>query len=147
MIYAGFFRRFAAALIDMVILSVPGLFISGSIHFIPVSFGIGLLLGLLYKPVFESSSMSATPGKALLGIAVLGEDGSPISYKKAAIRYLTSYLSMAIMFIGYLMQPFTAKRQTLHDMLSVTVVVRKESADVNYFVVWSQHLKELFAKL
>ena len=91
--------------------------------------------------------MSATPGKALLGIAVLGEDGSPISYKKAAIRYLTSYLSMAIMFIGYLMQPFTAKRQTLHDMLSVTVVVRKESADVNYFVVWSQHLKELFAKL
>ena len=147
MTYAGFFRRFAATMIDAVILTVPSLFIGGSVAMIPVSIGLGLVLGLLYKPVFESSVMSATPGKALLGIIVIGEDGQTLSYKQAVIRYFCSYLSSVIMGIGYLMQPFTSKRQTLHDMLSEAVVIRKETPDLNYFVVWRDQLKILFAKL
>ena len=147
MIYAGFFRRYAAALIDALIMIVPSLFIGGSVAVIPLSFGLGLVLGLLYKPVFESSVMAATPGKALMGIVVQSEDGQTLTYKKAVIRYLCSYLSIAIMGIGYLMQPFTSKRQTLHDMLSEAVVIRKETSDLNYFIVWKDQLKNIFSKL
>ena len=147
MIYAGFFRRYAAALIDALIMIVPSLFIGGSVAVIPLSFGLGLVLGLLYKPVFESSVMAATPGKALMGIVVQSEDGQTLTYKKAVIRYLCSYLSIAIMGIGYLMQPFTSRRQTLHDMLSEAVVIRKEIPDLNYFIVWKDQLKNIFSKL
>ena len=147
MIYAGFFRRYAAALIDALIMIVPSLFIGGSVAVIPLSFGLGLVLGLLYKPVFESSVMAATPGKALMGIVVQSEDGQTLTYKKAVIRYLCSYLSIAIMGIGYLMQPFTSRRQTLHDMLSEAVVIRKETPDLNYFIVWKDQLKNIFSKL
>ena len=147
MTYAGFFRRFAATIIDVIILTVPSLFIGGSVAMIPVSIGLGLIFGLLYKPVFESSMMNATPGKALMGIIVLGEDGQTLSYKRAVIRYFCSYLSSVIMGIGYLMQPFTSKRQTLHDILSKAVVIRKETPDLNYFVVWKDQLKILFSKI
>ncbi len=147
MTYAGFFRRYAASIIDAFILIIPSLFIGGSVALIPLSLGVGLVFGLFYKPVFESSVMNATPGKALMGIVVLGEDGQTLTYKKAAIRYFCSYLSFAFMGIGYLMQPFTSKRQTLHDMLSEAVVIRKETPDFNYFVVWRDQLKTLFAQL
>ena len=147
MIYAGFFRRFAATIIDTLIVIIPSLFIGGSVAVIPLSFGLGLIIGLLYKPVFESSVMAATPGKALMGIVVQGEDGQTLTYKKAVIRYLCSYLSSVIMGIGYLIQPFTSKRQALHDMLSEAVVIRKETPDLNYFIVWKEQLKNIFSKL
>lgn len=145
--YAGFFRRFAASFVDGIILVIPG-FVIGTVGFgIPTSLGIGIILGILYKPVFESSVLSATPGKALLGIAVVSETGEPIPFKTALIRFLGSYLSMIIAYIGYLMQPFTKRRQTLHDMISETVVIRREAPDLNYFTVWLDQFKAVVAKI
>ncbi|OFZ31068.1 MAG: hypothetical protein A2622_00235 [Bdellovibrionales bacterium RIFCSPHIGHO2_01_FULL_40_29] len=147
MVYASFFRRLAASCVDGLILFVPSILVGQVLPGSGTGFGLGIIVGVLYKPVFESSVMAATPGKALLGIAVQGEDGQNPTFKKALIRFFSSYISMMIMGIGYLMQPFTTKRQTLHDMLSECVVIRKETPDFNYFIVWRDQLKSIFAAL
>lgn len=149
MIYAGFWRRFAAAIIDGIILMIPGIFfgIAGATHF-GINIGMGFILGFLYRPFFESSALAGTPGKALMNISVLNEKGERISFKQACIRFFCSYISMVILYIGYFMQPFTARRQTLHDMIAETVVVRNETAnDLNYFTVWKDQFKAVVNKL
>ncbi len=146
--YAGFWKRFGALLIDGIILMIPNLLFSGALRSVFVSVSVGFILGFLYKPFFESSSLSATPGKALLGLAVVTENGNAVSFKQACIRFFCSYLSALIAYIGYFMQPFTAKRQTLHDMISETVVIQTpSSADINYFAVWKTQFQSVIARL
>lgn len=144
--YTGFWRRFLALFIDALILSIPGFALGGATHFF-IGIGANLILGFLYYPVFESSVLCGTPGKALLGIQVLSEAGERISFKTAVIRFFTRYLSILICYIGYFMQVFTKKRQTLHDMISETIVVDKESPDLNYFTVWKDQFKDIVNKL
>ncbi len=141
--YAGFFRRSAALIIDTVILIIPIIILGGGSGSFYAGAGLGLVLGLLYKPIFESSILQATPGKALMGICVVSEAGAQITFKQAVIRFFSAYISAIICYIGYLMQPFTSKRQTLHDMISETVVINKPSEDLNYFSVWKDQLKKV----
>lgn len=150
MIYSGFWRRFSASCLDGLIMMLPSLALGGFFHFFGGVFfgvGVGFTLGLLYKPFFESSVLSATPGKALMGLVVLTESGDRITFKTALIRFLTSYISVFTIYIGYLMQPFTKRKQTLHDMISETVVIRKESEDLNYFTVWKNQFKDVVNKI
>ena len=146
--YAGFWRRVGASFIDGIILMLPGLILSGIVRSVPLSLGTGFILGFLYRPIFESSALAGTPGKALLGMVVVNENGEPITFKQACIRFFCSYLSILTAYIGYLMQPFTARRQTLHDMIAETVVIRRESSpDINYFKVWKTQFKSVIEKL
>ena len=147
MTYSGFWRRFAAYLIDGAILLIPGLILGGLSPFYGPGIGLQLLPGLLYYPFFESSVLSATPGKALMGMVVLTEAGDRLSFKKAVIRYLCRFLSILLLCVGYLMQLFTSKRQTLHDMLSESVVIDRVSPDLNYFVVWKDQFKDVVNRL
>ncbi|AGH95270.1 RDD family protein [Pseudobdellovibrio exovorus] len=145
--YTGFWRRFVAYMIDAVILAIPGLLAGGAIRHFGISISMNVILGILYYPVFESSIMSATPGKALMGIVVLSEQGERLSFKAALIRHLLRFLSALVCYIGYIMQVFTKKRQALHDMLSESIVIDRESADLNYFVVWKDHFKEVLKNI
>lgn len=145
--YSGFWKRFFAYLIDAIILAIPGLMIGGAVNHFGISLVMNLILGFLYYPIFECSILSATPGKALLGMVVLTEAGERITFKAALIRYFTRYLSALVCYVGYIMQVFTSKRQTLHDMMSETVVIERESADLNYFTVWKDQFKEVLNKL
>jgi uncharacterized RDD family membrane protein YckC len=72
----------------------------------------------------ESSAWQATLGKRVLGVVVTDLAGDRISFGRATGRYFASQISCAIFLIGYLMQPFTKKRQTLHDKIAGTLVVR-----------------------
>lgn len=120
MTYAGFWRRFAAMLIDALILLLPSLAIG---WFTPYA---SVIIALLYFPVFESSVAQATPGKYVMGLKVLNENGMTLSFGRAVGRYLMKYVSTFLLLFGYLMQVFTVKRQTLHDMVVQAVVVRHE---------------------
>lgn len=148
MAYAGFWKRFGATLIDGIILMIPTLLFTGIIKSIFVTYGSSFLLSFLYRPFFESSSLCGTPGKALVGIAVVNANGEQITFKQACLRFFCTYLSGAILMIGYLIQPFTEKRQTLHDILSQTYVIHKvASAELNYFVAWKNKFQEVVASL
>ncbi len=147
--YSGFFKRFGAALIDGSILLIPSLILGGSASTLAWtgSIGLGILLQLAYYPIFESSKLNATPGKAILGLAVVSESGETLTFKAAVIRLACRYLSIATCYIGYVMQVFTKKRQTLHDILSEAVVIDRESPDLNYFTVWTEQFKVVVNKL
>src|SRR4051812_22898895 len=118
MIYAGFWRRFVAKMIDQIIICIPWIAIAMLLQAHILGQIVGVLIGIFYFPLFEASSLKATPGKAIMNMAVLTEAGSQLSIGQAFIRFFTGYLSGAILCIGYLMNLFTEKRQTLHDMIA-----------------------------
>jgi predicted Zn finger-like uncharacterized protein len=135
--YAGFWKRFAASIIDGLILMFCGFIIGG---FIGLVYGFttgtsagagalgnigGLLLGWLYYAIMESSSTQSTLGKMALGIKVTDLSGNTISFGRATGRYFGKIVSAIIFFIGYLMVAFTSRKQGLHDMMARCLVVNR----------------------
>lgn len=147
--YAGFWKRVLAVLIDGIILFIPCgilqfLFISPMIIQVQVQLQEGkvsfsLLFALLfyslcicvwywlYRALFESGKHQATPGKMVLKIKVVGQDGHRISFWRATGRSFARILSAnPTLNFGYLMAGFTRHNQTLHDLITRTYVVTKE---------------------
>lgn len=138
--YAGFWRRFGALLIDCLILLIPSLILGVILPYVG-----NLLLVFLYRPFFESSSLMATPGKAFLGMAVTDENGARITFKQAVIRWLMSWVSGLFLCLGYFFNLFTPKRQTLHDLVARTVVIRRpEPQNVDWVGIWTAEFKRVF---
>jgi len=130
--YGGFWRRFFAAIADMVIvliLSSPFiLFVALIAPFGSVLTTLILTVDWLYSSLMTSSSHQATVGKMLLGIIVTNEDYKRLSWAEATLRYMCSNLSYLSFFIGYLMVAIHPKKQGLHDLLARTYVVKKSSS-------------------
>jgi uncharacterized RDD family membrane protein YckC len=121
---AGFWRRFAAAFIDGLLIgivaSVVLAVIGGSIA---VRELIQIVLSIGYFAYFEGST-GQTLGKRALGIRVIDfNGGGVIGYQRAAVRYLASIVSAICLFIGYLWMLWDKEKQTWHDKLSNSVVV------------------------
>ena len=119
--YAGFWIRFVAYLIDLVVVTIPGMLI--------ISAGLpsllNLILGLAYFIYFPSSEYMATPGKMALGLIITDEHGNRIGAGTAAVRYIGYIISILIIGIGFFIIGFTEKRMGLHDMIARTRVVYK----------------------
>ena len=142
--FAGFWKRFAASVIDMFILSIGNFFIgfifgipydvlTGKVEFASfakdyiLSFILGLLLVWIYQAVMESSIKQATLGKMALGIVVTDLSGKRISFSKASGRFFGNIISALILGIGFFMVAFTSKKQGLHDIMSGCMVLNKTS--------------------
>lgn len=133
--YADFATRFAAAFVDGIIVNILG-FVIGIANGIvlasmnqtdliqPISFVLGTLLGWLYSALQESSAAQATLGKKLLGIKVVNLEGARVSFAQATGRHFGKIVSAIILLIGFLIQPFTEKRQALHDIMSGCLVIK-----------------------
>ena len=131
--YAGFWRRFAAYLIDYILISVVG----GIAFFIltaiaddagaVIGYILWFILFFVYFAYMESSESQATVGKIALGIQVTDLQGNRIAFGKALGRNVAKILSSLILYIGFIMAAFTAKKQALHDMIAGTLVVKKGS--------------------
>ena len=138
--YAGFWLRFAAYLIDSILLGLI---------FFPLGLGLGLMMGAtgnnqnpelmlglngglnmvslvvtwLYSSLLESSSWQGTVGKKLVGLRVTDLDGRRISFGRATGRHFGKILSGLICLVGFIMAAFTEKHQALHDQLAGTLVL------------------------
>jgi uncharacterized RDD family membrane protein YckC len=90
-------------------------------------FSIGLLLvvGWLYEAYMVSSAYQATLGKIAVGIVVTDLQGRRLSFWRATGRLLGKLVSTIPLYAGFLIQPFTEKRQALHDMMAGCLVLRK----------------------
>ena len=73
-----------------------------------------------------SSSRQATLGKQALGLVVTDVQGRRISFGRATGRNLGKYISALTLLVGFLIQPFTARRQALYDLLAGTLVVKQK---------------------
>lgn len=143
LVYAGFWRRLAAFLVDMVVIllfagaaatltiilsnSVPqnptGLenILSGVIIvLILISANACIAIILIYFPLLEGR-FGQTLGKKLFHLHVLTEDGLPVGYGKATLRRLSFYFE--ILPIDAMWIFFNPRRQRGFDILANTIVV------------------------
>ncbi|MBC7371192.1 MAG: RDD family protein [Bdellovibrionaceae bacterium] len=139
MAYASFWRRFGGTFVDGIICGLIGLVF----YFLTRGSAFGIVFGLLYTTLFESSTLQATPGKALLGMHITDLQGQRITFKAAFIRYLMRFVSSVVFLIGFLIQPFTEKKQALHDIVAGTLVVMGEIPSQNYMQAWYNQLLQV----
>ena len=143
--YGGFGARLGAFVIDIIIVNMAGVVVvlpvSVLLALILPAMGlddtlvesvgglaggvIGMAISWIYEAAMLSSSRQATLGKQALGLKVVDLNGGRISFARATGRNFARYVSALTLLIGYLIQPFTEKRQTLHDMLAGTLVVKR----------------------
>jgi uncharacterized RDD family membrane protein YckC len=154
---AGFWRRSAALIIDLVmvmivlgILSIPFAILgfngfrtfgvlfeftgfSGS----PESW-FGALFMAGYFAFWHASVYAASPGKMLFGVVTLNaQTHQRIELPQAIIREIARIIAVIPLGLSYWFQPFTQRRQTLHDMVAGSVVLRKSAdAGAPSVLVW-----------
>lgn len=141
-VYAGFLDRLAALMIDSLLLVFAFvLILAGGAILIGLS-GLGkgsdaaaaiyillayllfFLLSALYYTLMEASGKGGTLGKRLMKIRVVDMAGNRISKLRSLGRWLAHGITNMSMYIGYIMQPFTEKKQALHDLVCGTQVIR-----------------------
>lgn len=138
-VYAGFWKRYAAYFIDYVLLTVVTLPLSMIINVMGASSGnegvqvaltlvvmlLSMVISIGYYAGFHASRGGATLGKMAVGIKVVRGNGERISFLRAFCRYLATIVSSLILMIGFIMAAFTERKQALHDMMCDTLVVDK----------------------
>jgi uncharacterized RDD family membrane protein YckC len=119
---AGFWRRFAAALVDGVIV--------GAVSTILITVlktpgeGLGILLSVGYYVYLEGGPTGQTLGKRALAIRVIDiETGGPIGYGRALIRYVGRIVSAIVIYLGYLWMLWDREKQCWHDKFASDFVV------------------------
>jgi uncharacterized RDD family membrane protein YckC len=136
-IYAGFWWRSLAALVDFFIFTlivsivlllvrpiIPRQF-SVEAHFC-IELCVFLLLSFVYYPLCEASGISATAGKRLLGITVKTKDDGRVSILRATIRHVVRIFSGFLYMSGFVICALTRHKQSAHDYVTRTYVVRIE---------------------
>ena len=138
--YAGFWTRFAAYFLDVLILMAVNFCISlvaglsmaqavgvqpkGAIAFQLVLFAIQMTINISYEVVLIGK-YGATVGKMACKIMVVTADGGRVSYLRALGRYFAKMLSGFTCLIGYIIAAFDGQKRALHDHICNTRVVFK----------------------
>jgi uncharacterized RDD family membrane protein YckC len=120
---AGFWRRFAGAFIDAILLSIVSGIIRAATSYTTGSL-VGFVISIVYFTVLIGSSRGQTLGQMALGIRVIDfNTGGPIGYGRAFIRWLVSLISAAVILLGYLWMLWDKEKQCWHDKAANDVVV------------------------
>jgi uncharacterized RDD family membrane protein YckC len=148
--YASFWRRLGAYVLDLgifvIVAGISGTMVSllnkpASLSSLALSVYVFLVgyffyLGWLYTATMLSSRCQATLGKLALGIFVTDKKGNRLHFGRATVRHFAMLLSCMPYGIGFLIQPFTRKHQTLHDLIVRSVVlVRPDKKRVPRWIV------------
>jgi len=86
---------------------------------------LSLVLYLICSAVLDSSTLRGTPGKWLLGIAVVDELGRPLSFARSLRRNAAKPLSFLPLGLGCFWAIWSSRRQAWHDMIADTLVVKR----------------------
>ena len=134
--YAGFWTRFVAYLIDMIVIYA----ISSLLN----TFSFGLLNKQLDFPILGEESLSyvivmfvyfismtyffsQTLGKMIMKIKVETNKGEKLSLADVVYRELVGrLLTIFLVYLPYLAVVFTNKKKGLHDFIADTVVVKED---------------------
>lgn len=137
--YAGFWMRFWAYLLDLlVLLSINTIIVSPIIAITNLSeiriffFSIEAILisivTILYF-LLLTKIWGQTIGKMVLGIKVISKKGVPLTwsaliYREVVGRYIIQVFMLT--YTLYLIVAFQRKKQGLHDMIGDTLVIHEE---------------------
>lgn len=131
---AGPVERSLAFLIDMLI-RIGVYLVAGTVFGIMGYFGQGMLLIMIfllewfYPVLFELFNQGATPGKKMMGIAVVNDDGTPVNWSSSVIRNLLRTADMFPLFYltGLLSMFINREFKRLGDLAAGTLVVHKKA--------------------
>ena len=145
--YGGFWIRFAALMIDGVFTTIAAyaiiiplaFFMGGTLMsaldstgeeslglaFFFIITGISIAIPAGYYTLTTGSKMQATFGKKLVGLRVICEDGSDVTYGRALGRYFGYMLGTMIFCLGLIMAAFDDQKRALHDHLCKTRVIER----------------------
>ena len=133
--FGGFWRRFFAALIDGILIGL----IATALLRVGISVGTTFsspgwwegVLGWLVIPIVSVGytvpawvASGQTPAKKLLGIKVVSLNSTPLDWRFALLRWVGYYPTLFSALIGYLWSIWDPHKQTWHDKLAGTNVVR-----------------------
>lgn len=138
--YAGFWIRFAAAILDGLILAIPFVILNVAFYSnFTLSMGAGVFAGeaalvallrnivtAIYYAVLEGGPSGQTIGKRVCSIRVVdAETIQPgIGSGRAFGRYLMSLVSGLALGLGYLWMLWDSNKQTWHDKVVRSYVIR-----------------------
>jgi uncharacterized RDD family membrane protein YckC len=146
---AGFFSRMLALIIDLFLIALLGLMAGLVILLLMVFFNVGQILSFwetvfgldslgkqflaLISPllslvvliyfVFFWSFVGYTPGKALMGLRIVRQDGRPLSFWRALVRYFGYWVSALPLFLGFIWIIFDRQHEGWHDKIADTHVI------------------------
>jgi uncharacterized RDD family membrane protein YckC len=151
LLYAGFWIRFLALIIDGLIIGVFFFVIAIIVFLIPgrsffhdlqnpaaSSAAIGMIyggIGLLYLFLFGAmvfyqswfvARRGGTPGKLALGLRVVRSDGTALTLGRSIGRAFAYILNNLVPFsIGFIIAGFDSQKRALHDHICDTRVIHK----------------------
>jgi uncharacterized RDD family membrane protein YckC len=113
---AGFWIRMAALLLDVLLVG----FLMSLLH----PFGnVHILMLAIYGAVMWKLR-GTTVGGIVFDLHVVRLDGRPVDWETAIVRALGCFLSLFVVFLGFIWIAFDANGQAWHDKIAGTVVVR-----------------------
>ena len=147
-IYAGFFVRLVATIIDTIFITP---LIWAICYIIGLDFNLMLTIdqamdqlssdviiaekttqkivdfiywavSIVYSVYFLTSNKQATPGKRIMNIYVATKNGQKLSVNRCFARFFASILSALLLCVGFLMIAFTKEKTALHDLICDTRV-------------------------
>lgn len=127
--YAGWWRRVGATIIDYLIVAVGAVVVSmffAATQSAAIAF-IGLLVvfvGVAAYFIVPNTNGGATVGKSVLGVKIQLEDGGDLGLGVSTLRFLGSALSWT-WILGILWPLWDDKKQSFHDKIALTVVVKR----------------------
>jgi len=139
-VYAGFWRRIGAALIDTVLallIMLPLLFVFfGTSYFDDDQYGLSGPIDIFINyvlpitlTVFFWMVFKATPGKMVMGCEVINaKTGEKLGLGRSIVRYFGYMVSTIPLCLGLFWVGIDKRKQGWHDKIAGTLVVRKGSA-------------------
>lgn len=138
-VYAGFWRRMAAYLLDILLLGIATAVIQALVA--PGTFAVDMDLVFLSSPSYWTALLISagiemayftvatgrwgrTFGKLLMGIKVVRVDGSKVTYWRAFGRFWGYSLCWLTWGIGFIVIAFNGQKRGLHDLVCDTVVIK-----------------------
>ena len=100
-----------------------------------------VLFIFLYIPVCEYA-FGGTLGKLALGLRVVNKHGEYVSFLQAIARQILRVLNALIFYTGILLILFTKDKQTLHDYVTSSYVIKYK--EVSYLRIFSSIILSIF---
>ena len=125
---AGFWVRAAAVLIDVVLVMVAEVLFGFALWAVPddrLAYAASRAFRFLASPcyfVFLHWARGQTFGKIVFRVRVVTLAGGPLPFGISVLRHLGSWISAAILGVGYLVAAFRADKRALHDLIAGTRV-------------------------
>ena len=134
----GFGLRLAAVLLDTVIFGVPmnliEILVFGADSYdvrspkYSTAFTFSLFCGFAYNVGMWAFADGATIGKKILKIKIVRNDGSPLTFGVALLRYFAFFLAALPCGLGALAVIWDKEHRGWHDKIADTKVISTESA-------------------